>query len=181
MCIDERLLSAYLDGSIAEPYKTQVAEHLSYCSACRARLEKFAALDEKIRRASPESEELTRKKDDTFSCLEKKYFSKNSKKISFFHRKVVMGIPSMVTAAAGLVIVFIGGFVLFGTNSSQTSEIVPSFNVHADSNNLQFVSQKEKTLDSYSLEEILQYLNNKGYDVDISIKGLKPIAEPVTE
>ena len=180
MCIDEQLLSAYLDGSICEPYKTQVQEHLSYCSACRTRLEKFRTLDNKIKSASLTKEQFLEKKDATFSYLENKYFSENKKKISFFHKKIIMGIPSLVTAAAGLVIVFIGGFVLFGTNSSQTSEIVPSFNVHADSNNLQFVSQKDKSLNSYSLEEILQYLDQKGYDVDISIKGLKPL-DPVTE
>lgn len=178
MCIDEQLLSAYLDGEAPEPYKTQVAEHLSYCSACRSRLEKAIALDKTLKGASLDECEIERKKDLTFSFLEKKYFSKDSKKLSFFHRKVVMGIPALVTAAASLVIVFIGGFALFGSNSEQTQEIVPSFNVHADSNNLQYVSQKEaKSLDSFSLEEILKYLDQKGYDVDISIKGLKPIED----
>ncbi len=178
MCIDEQLLSAYLDGEAPEPYRTQVSEHLSYCSACRIRLEKAAFIDKKVKEATLSVEDLERKKDSTFSFLEKKYFSNDSKKLSFFHRKVVMGIPSLVTAAAGLIIVFIGGFVLFGTNSEQTQEIVPSFNIHADSSNLQYVSQNQaKSLDSFSLEEILQYLDQKGYDVDISIKGLKPIEE----
>lgn len=177
MCIDEQLLSAYYDKNVCEPYKTQVAEHLSYCSACRLRLEKFKKLDDVIRTSLLTDDDISRKKDSMFSYLGKKYFEQGSNKIGFFHKKFLMGIPSLVTAAAGVVLVFIGGFVLFGSNSAQTSEIVPSFNVNAESSNLQFVSQKEKTLDSYSLEEILKYLDQKGYDVDISIKGLKPLQD----
>ena len=81
----------------------------------------------------------------------------------------------MITAAAGLVVVFIGGFVLFGTSNEQTSEIIPSYTVQADTSNVHFVSTQDRGLDGYSLEEILSYLDSKGYDVDISIKGLQPI------
>ena len=62
--------------------------------------------------------------------------------------------------------------MFFGSNASQTEQILPSFSVHADSSNVQFVSQRTKGLDQYSLEEILAYLDSKGYDVDISIKAL---------
>ncbi len=64
--------------------------------------------------------------------------------------------------------------MLFGTNSSETSDILPSFNVNAESENVRYVSNRE-SLDNYSLEEILQYLDSKGYNVDISIKGLQPL------
>jgi hypothetical protein len=30
-------------------------------------------------------------------------------------------------------------------------------------------------LDSYSLEEILKYLDGKGYDVDVRLKGITPL------
>ena len=62
-----------------------------------------------------------------------------------------------------------------GTSSEQTSEIIPSYTVQADTSNVHFVSTQDRGLDGYSLEEILSYLDSKGYDVDISIKGLQPI------
>lgn len=175
MCIDEQLLSAYLDGELIEPYKTQVEEHLSYCSACRLRLERLRALDEKIKSVELSDDVLDAKMDQTLSLLEKKYFAEDKPKVNFFRRKLEMSIPSMITAAAAVVVVYIGGFVLFGLNNKQTDEILPAMNVQADSQNVHFVSQNEKGLDSYSLEDILKYLDSKGYDVDISIKGLKPL------
>lgn len=181
MCIDEQLLSSYLDGQLSEPFKSQTEEHLSYCSACRTRLEKLRALDERIQSASPSDEELARRKDQAFALLEKKYFE-SGRKISFFRRKLEFSIPAMITSAAAVVVVFIGGFVLFGTNNQQTNEILPSFAVQADSGNVRFVSgSQQQGLDAYSLEEILKYLDSKGYNVDISIKGITPIGETPTE
>ena len=81
----------------------------------------------------------------------------------------------MATAAAAIVLIFVSGFMFFGTNPSQTDDILPSFAVQADSQNVRMVSSKAGSLDDYTLEEILQYLDAKGYQVDISIKGLQPI------
>ena len=44
MCIDSQMLSAYLDGELPEPYRTQVEEHLEHCAACRKHLEDMKAL-----------------------------------------------------------------------------------------------------------------------------------------
>lgn len=177
MCIDEQLLSAYLDNELIEPYKTQVEEHLSYCSACRLRLEKLRALDETIKSTELSDDVLDAKMNQTLSFLEKKYFAEDKPRVNFFRRKIEMGLSTMITAAAAVVVVYIGGFVLFGLNSKQTDEILPSVNVQANSQNVHLVSQNERGLDSFSLEQILQYLDSKGYDVDISIKGLKPLDE----
>ena len=175
MCIDAQMLSAYLDGELAEPYKTQVEEHLEHCGACRKRLDDLEKLDQRIKSIAIPDEKLNDKKDAIFDKLDKKYFQ-NDKKVNFFRRRVEMSLSSMVTAAAAVVFIFIGGFMFFGTNQSQTDDILPSFAVQADSQNVRFVSSgSEKSLDDYTLEEILQYLDNKGYKVDISIKGLQPI------
>lgn len=171
MCIDDQMLSAYLDGDLKEPYNAQVKEHLSYCQACRERLEDFKRLSDDVKSLKLDESEVNRNKDRIFSHLEEKYFTSSQKK-SFFRRKVEMSLPSLITAAAAVVFIFVGGFMFFGSNASQTEQILPSFSVHADSSNVQFVSQRTKGLDQYSLEEILAYLNSKGYDVDISIKTL---------
>ena len=176
MCIDEALLSSYFDGELKEPYKSQTEEHLAHCASCRARYERLRTISEELRSDGPDEAELNRNRDVIFSRLEKKFFAEGGRKPGFWRKKVEFGLGSMITAAAGLVVVFIGGFVLFGTSPEQTSDIIPSYTIQADSQNVRFVSSDEpRGLDGYSLEEILSYLDSRGYNVDISIKGLQPV------
>ena len=173
MCIDSQMLSAYLDGELKEPYRTQVSEHLEHCAACRKHLSDISALSDRLKNTAFTEEELGRKKDAILEMLEKKHFGNN--RISFFRRRFEMSLTQMVTAAAAVVVIFVSGFMFFGTNPSQTDDILPSFAVQADSQNVRFVSSGKGSLDDYTLEEILQFLDAKGYQVDISIKGLQPI------
>ena len=48
MCVDDELLNTYLDDELQEPWKTQVQEHLSYCNACRQRLEQLRSLHQTL-------------------------------------------------------------------------------------------------------------------------------------
>lgn len=173
MCIDSQMLSAYLDGELPEPYRTQVEEHLEHCAACRKHLDDMRALERRIQSAEFPEEQLMRNKDRIFSLLDKKYFQ-NGNKVSFIRRRLEISLPSLITAAAAVVFIFIGGFMFFGTSSEQTEDILPSFALQADSANVHYVSDTAG-LESYTLEEILQYLDSKGYNVDISIKGLQPL------
>ena len=163
MCIDSQMLSAYLDGELPEPYRTQVEEHL----------EDMRALDRRIQNAAFSEELLLRNKDRIYSLLDKKYFQ-SGKKVSFIRRRLEISLPSLITAAAAVVFIFIGGFMFFGTSAEQTEDILPSFALQADSSNVHYVSDTVG-LENYTLEEILQYLDSKGYNVDISIKGLQPL------
>ena len=173
MCIDDQLISAYLDGELKEPYLSEVREHLSYCQACRDRLEDFRHLDDKIKSyLSLSEEEKNRNRDKISSLLEEKCFSGGKR--SLLRRKIELSVSGLVTAAAALVFVFIGGFMFFGTSTEQTEDILPSFALQADSSNVRFVSDSSG-LENYTLEEILKYLDSKGYNVDISIKGLTPL------
>ncbi len=174
MCIDSQMLSAYLDNELKEPYKTQVQEHLEHCAACRKQLADMRGLDDLIRSTRTSDKLLDRKKDVIFSTLDDKYFRKG-KKISFIRRKVEMSLPAMITAAAAVVFIFIGGFMFFGSNPAQTDDILPSFAVAADQQNVRYVSSGKGSLDDYTLEEIMQYLDGKGYNVNITLKGLQPI------
>lgn len=174
MCIDGQLLSAYLDGELKEPYKTQVQEHLEHCETCRKQLANMAELDETVKATKTSDELLDRKKDMIFNTLDQKYFQ-SGKKVNFFRRKIEMSLPAMITAAAAVVFIFIGGFMFFGSNPSQTEDILPSFLISADQQNVRYVSSGKGSLDDYTLEEIMQYLDSKGYNVNITMKGLQPI------
>ena len=173
MCIDSQMLSAYLDGELAEPYRTQVMEHLEHCSACQKHLDDMKKLSERIKSADYSDDVLLRSKDRIFDLLDKKYFE-NGKKVSFIRRRLEVSLPGLITAAAAVVFIFIGGFMFFGTSTEQTEDILPSFALQADSSNVRFVSDSSG-LENYTLEEILKYLDSKGYNVDISIKGLTPL------
>ena len=174
MCIDLQMLSAYMDGELKEPYRTQVEEHLEHCAACRNLLEGMRALDKKLEKDTFSPDELNRNKDAIFKKLDSKFFLEG-RKVSFFRRKIQMSVPAAITAAAAAVFIFVGGFALFGSNTKETNDILPSFAVNAESENVRLVSQGKTSLEDYTLEEILQYLDSKGYQVDISIKGLQPL------
>ena len=174
MCIDLQMLSAYMDGELKEPYRTQVEEHLEHCAACRNLLEGMRALDKKLEKDTFSPDELNRNKDAIFKKLDSKFFFEG-RKVSFFRRKIQMSVPAAITAAAAAVFIFVGGFALFGSNTKETNDILPSFAVNAESENVRLVSQGKTSLEDYTLEEILQYLDSKGYQVDISIKGLQPL------
>ena len=98
MCIDDQMLSAYLDGELSEPFCSQVEEHVGYCQACKERLGQLKALSLRIKDAAVPAEQLLGNKDKVFGLLEQKCFS--SKRRNFFRRKIEMGLPSMITAAA---------------------------------------------------------------------------------
>ena len=176
MCIDDQLLSAYMDGELQEPFRSQVEEHIGYCQACAERLEEMKRLSSNLKDAAFEREALENHKDKVWEKLDGKFFREDGKK-SRFRRKVELSLPGFITAAAAVVFIFVGSFIFFGNNDAQTDELLPSFSVHADAQNVQFVSQKADSLDNYTLEEILSYLDSKGYEVDISIKGLSPLEE----
>ncbi len=184
MCLDDQILNTYLDGELAEPWKTQVEEHLSYCPACRARFEQLQKLHEVISEAVLTDEEIAPHQAKVLSFIEHNYLDKH-KKISFFRRKLKVGIPTMITAAAAFVVVFIGAFVLFGTSGEQTAEIIPGMTMNVDSANIMQVRASDniaasRTLDNYSLEEILKYLDGRGYDVDVRLKGITPLDQDPT-
>lgn len=181
MCLDDQILNTYLDGELAEPWKTQVEEHLSYCPACKARYEQLQKLHEVISGAVLSEEEIAPHQAKVLSFIEHNYLDKH-KKVSFFRRKLKVGIPTIITAAAAFVVVFIGAFVLFGTSGEQTAEIIPGMTMNVDSTNIMQVRASDnitasRTLDSYSLEEILKYLDGKGYDVDVRLKGITPLEQ----
>lgn len=174
MCLDDQILNTYLDGELAEPWKTQVEEHLGYCPACKARSERLAALQRTIQSAVLTDKEIEPHRRKVFSYMENNYFN-GKRKVSIFRKKLNVSIPALLTSAAAFVVVFVGAFVLFGTNGQQTAEILPEVSPLLNQGNIVQVRATDnagssRTLDDYSLEEILTFLNTKGYDVDVSVR-----------
>ncbi len=178
MCLDDALLNSYLDGELQEPWKTQVEEHLSYCNGCKLRLNQLKELDKTLKSASLANDEIALRSQRVLEFFENNRFD-TTQKTSFFKRKVQVNlVPALLTSAAAVVVVFIGSFVLFGSNNKQTSEILPEVMMPIESTQVDQVSAVEKTsLEDYSLSEIIHYLDSQGYAVKLEVKAVNPLED----
>lgn len=179
MCLDDQILNTYLDGELSEPWKSQVEEHLSYCPSCRARFQKLSELSRTIKAAELSSDEISPRQERVLSMIEKNYLSKK-KNQSFWRRHFRVSTPQIIGVAAAFVVVFIGSWAVFG-GSKDNSIPLPELNTTIDLKNITPVrssdnSTTSKSLESYSLDEILKNLDARGYDVDIRLKSIKPLA-----
>lgn len=179
MCLDDQILNTYLDGELAEPWKSQVEEHLSYCPSCMKRYESLKKLRAVIKSAELSDVEIEPHQERVLAYLEKNHLNKNKK--SIFHKQLKLTVSQMVGVAAAFVIVFVGSWSIFGSNEEQ---FVPAPEVSSvvDVANITQVKTYEKpvvTLNNFTLEEILQNLDERGYDVEIRMKGITPIEEEI--
>lgn len=178
MCLDDQILNTYLDGELAEPWKSQVEEHLTYCESCRSRYESLKELSEIIEDSALTDEEIKPHQDRVLAMLEKNCLSKKSKK-SILKKTFMFKTTQLIGVAAAFVIVFVGSWSVF-SNRSDNEIPLPELNTSVDIANITPVratdnSSTSKTLDSYSLDDILKNLDARGYDVDIRLKSIQPI------
>jgi hypothetical protein len=102
------------------------------------------------------------------------------KKIGFLHRNFRVSMPMVMATAAAFVVVLVGAFLIQGTSPHSLGEIIPQVSSPAATGSVVQVRSTEglassRLLENYSLEEILQYLDAKGYEVDLRLKGIKPM------
>lgn len=179
MCLDDQILNTYLDGELVEPWRTQVAEHLNYCPACNARYEQLRLLHGMVSGSRLRTNEIAPYQDKVLKFIENNYVNKR-KKIGFIHRNFRVSMPMVMATAAAFVVVLVGAFLIQGTSPHSLGEIIPQVSSPAATGSVVQVRSTEglassRLLENYSLEEILQYLDAKGYEVDIRLKGIKPM------
>ncbi len=182
MCLDDQILNTYLDNELTEPWKSQVEEHLSYCPSCRARYQNLLQVSDAIKSSALTEEEIQPHKDRVLSMIEKNYLSKGKSKKSFLRRTFKVSGPQLIGVAAAFVVVFVGSWAVLGNNgSSDGSIILPDVNTTIDLNNITQARSSDnattsKSLENYSLDEILKNLDARGYDVDIRLKSIQPLS-----
>ncbi len=181
MCLDDQILNTYIDNELTEPWKSQVEEHLSYCPSCRARYQNLVSLSNAVKAAELTDEEIQPRQDRVLAMIEKNYLNKKSKK-SFLHKTFKLTAPQMLGVAAAFVVVFVGSWAIFGNNGSGDGTILlPEVNTTIELDNIKQTRLSDnattsKSLESYSLEEILKNLDSRGYDVDIRLKSIQPLS-----
>ena len=182
MCLDDQILNTYLDGELTEPWKSQVEEHLSYCSSCRTRYQNLMKVSEAVKSAELSDEEIQPRKDRVLSMIEKNYLSKGKGKKSFLHKTFKLTAPQMVGVAAAFVVVFVGSWAVFGNNSASDNQILlPDVSTTIDLNNITQTRSTDnaatsKSLENYSVDEILKNLDARGYDVEVRLKSIQPLS-----
>ncbi|MBR6084517.1 MAG: zf-HC2 domain-containing protein [Spirochaetales bacterium] len=180
MCLDDQILNTYLDGELTEPWKSQVEEHLSYCSSCRTRYQNLLSIKGAMKNAELSDEEIQPRMDRVLSMIEKNYLSKN-KKQSFLRRTFKLTAPQLLGVAAAFVVVFVGSWAVFGGKGNSNNAIpLPDVSTSIDATNITPTrssdnSTTSKSLENYSLDEILKNLDARGYDVELKIKSIQPL------
>ena len=188
MCLDDQILNTYLDGELTEPWKSQVEEHLSYCPSCRTRYQNLLSIKGAMKSSELSEEEIQPRMDRVLTMIEKNYLSKKRGKQSFLRRTFKLTAPQLIGVAAAFVVVFVGSWAVFGGNGSSDNAIpLPDVNTSIDLTNITQTRSSDnattsKSLENYSLDEILKNLDARGYDVDIRLKSIQPLSlEKISE
>lgn len=182
MCLDDQILNTYLDGELTEPWKSQVEEHLSYCSSCRTRYQNLLSIKGAMKNAELSDEDIKPRMDRVLSMIEKNYLSKGKSKQSFLRRTFKLTAPQLLGVAAAFVVVFVGSWAVFGGNGKADNAIpLPDVSTSIDATNITPTrssdnSTTSKSLENYSLEEILNNLDARGFEVELKIKSIQPLS-----
>ncbi len=179
MCLDDQVLSSYIDGELQEPWKTQVVEHISHCAECRGRYEQFARLDQMLYETRLKSDEFSTQQQRVWKYLEKTCMPAQPKK--FKHKRFAFSAPAMAAAAAAMVVmlganVFLIRGVIGEPGAEQpiptlTAEVQqvpngmgeePVIGVSARAHRASAIAPQELTVD-----ELLVLLEQKGFEVEL--------------
>ncbi|MBN2860699.1 MAG: zf-HC2 domain-containing protein [Sphaerochaetaceae bacterium] len=180
MCLDDQILNTYLDDELVEPWKTQVIEHLKYCSACSTRYEQLKAVHTMVSTSRLKDEQVDASKDKIYAYLENRYLKKE-KKIKFLHRDFRVKTSAVIGVAAAFVLMFVGALTLNSPTLNEENVIIPQV-VDSQGQGAMQVRATEnlaasQVLSNLSLEEILSYLDQKGYEVDLKLKSVTVLGD----
>ncbi len=182
MCLDDQILNTYIDGELAQPWKSRVENHLSTCSGCRMRLNSLKNISDDIKNSVLSDEEIRPRQERVLAMLEKNCLGKK-KKLSLFRRQLRFSVGQLAGAAAAFVIVFAGAIAF---KSGRADQIIPAPETETDIDianimPVRAVDSPQRGLDTFTLDEILKNLDARGYDVDVKLKSIKPVEFTETE
>lgn len=179
MCLDDQMLSSYIDGELQEPWKTQVEEHISHCTDCRGRYEQLARLDQMLYENRLRNDEFSAQQQRVWKYLEKTCMPSQPKK--FKHKRFAFSAPTMAAAAAAFVVI-LGANVFFirgvigdpgdeqpiPTLTAEVQQVPngmgdePVIGVSARTHRTSSIAPQE-----LSVDELLFLLEQKGFEVEL--------------
>lgn len=180
MHLDDQIISSYLDNEVLSPWKEQLEEHVQWCPACQKQLEEARHLKTVIDNAVLPQENIKASQTRVLSYIEKNILRK--KRASF---RAIIAKPAFkkvfwpVLSAA---VTFCFCLIIFSPEQSPNLIQKTPENISLSIESITPVRASDnyttgKSLNDYSLEDIIRYLDKAGYDVSISTKGIKPLTE----
>ncbi|MGM0432629.1 MAG: anti-sigma factor family protein [Spirochaetota bacterium] len=188
MCLDDKTISAYIDGELGEPWKTQVEEHLLHCSTCRQRYDQLELLEEDIQAARIQDEEFSEQQSRVWNYLKKHVITEEPTR--FFKRRFYIPAPVLMGAAAALVLLFAVNFMVFRDAGQSQADGVDTIPVISSAPEEERASEGQgemvqvsasdsssvaRTLEDLSVEQILKILDERGFEVDLRLKDVQEL------
>ncbi len=181
MCLDDQVLSSYIDGELQEPWKTQVEEHISHCKSCRERYEQFARLDQTLFETRIQNDEFTMHQQRVWKYLEKTCMPSQPKR--FRHKRFAFSGPAMAAAAAVMVaLIGVNIYLVRGTDSPSTGGEQGIPTLTAEQNQIPLTGEADDSViavsarahrtsaiapQELSVDELLFLLEQKGFEVEL--------------
>ncbi len=196
MCLDDQTLSAYIDGELGEPWKTQVEEHLVHCDSCKSRYEQLLMMEKEIKAARIQDYEFEEQKNRVWNYLKKSVISEEPTR--FLKRRFYIPTPVIMGIAAALVCLFAVNFLVIRNITAKndiTDTQIPIISSESETpqdspvkGEMLQVSATDsvaiaRTLDDLTIEDILKLLDERGFEVDLRLKNIEevPVTMDVTE
>lgn len=177
MHLDDQLINSYLDNEVSNPWKSQVEAHLEWCETCRERVRELESLKARIQDAGLSQEAIKTSQNRVLRFLENNRFKKEQKSFigrfrELLGKKILWPVYSAMATFCVCLLIFLPmkSKVIQVPDTPSVVSLDQIRPVRASDN-----YTTGKTLSQYSLEEILEYLDASGYEVDIKVKGITPL------
>ncbi len=110
MCLEDKILSAYVDGEIEAPLNVKIKEHVDHCPSCRDAIQDLVFLKTLLQEdAQPDCRASMNR---LMSEIEKSIpLERKTARVSLWQRKIKLPVPLAATAA--LLILAMGFSLLF--------------------------------------------------------------------
>jgi len=178
MCVDDQILSSYIDGELSDPWKAQIEEHLEWCDACRLRYNAIRGLHEKVEESVISDDSIGLSQNRVMRYLNANVLNKEKhtwlqKLHKIVSKKILLPICSAaVTFCFCLIFLNPSGKVNDLPVVTESPSLIIDNIVPVRLSDNYTTSQ---SIENYSLEEIIRYLDESGYDVTIRSKSIQPI------
>ena len=120
MCINDRVLSAYIDEEVSEVQRFSIKEHLEICTACRKRVHAFDAVRNQLKISRIDLDQFV--KETVWTRLV--HSTSASRDLDFWHRGFVLS-PSLMVSLSFVFLAVIGiGLFLVIPDSNNKNYII---------------------------------------------------------
>ncbi len=158
MCPDTELLSAYYDEELDRVWETRIAEHVSQCAACQARLAHFSDLTSHLR--DLENFDMQASMTRSWEVIQA---ATGKRTVALWKRKIAVPVPVLAAAAAVLVCVF-GISIYFNVSGSPARQSAAPIAMQPQT------EMSPVDFQVNNLNDLLNYLNSKDLGTNVTIQ-----------